>query len=77
MIKVLRISWLGALQRMDDIQFVLGIIYNGSINLDHRAGQLALPGQSIHNPVWKILWGLKIPSKVKKLFGELYMEFYL
>jgi hypothetical protein len=41
------------------------------------AGQLALPGQSIHNPIRKILWRLKIPSKVNILFGELYMEFFL
>ena len=30
-----------------------------------RADQLALPGSSANNPVWKILWKLKIPSKVK------------
>jgi hypothetical protein len=29
------------------------------------AGQLALPGSSALNPVWKILWQLKIPSKIK------------
>jgi hypothetical protein len=29
------------------------------------AGLLALPGGSINNPVWKTLWKLKIPSKVK------------
>jgi hypothetical protein len=29
------------------------------------AGQLALPGSSALNPVWKILWQLKILSKVK------------
>ena len=33
--------------------------------LGPSAGQLALPGGSFHNPVWKILWKLKIPSKVK------------
>jgi hypothetical protein len=31
------------------------------------AGQLALPGSSATNPVWKIIWKLKIPSKVKNL----------
>jgi hypothetical protein len=31
------------------------------------AGQLALPGGSAVNPVWRILWQLKIPSKVKIL----------
>jgi hypothetical protein len=30
-----------------------------------RSNQLALPGGSAHNPVWRILWKLKIPSKVK------------
>jgi hypothetical protein len=30
------------------------------------AHQLALPGSSANNPVWKILWKLKIPGKVKK-----------
>jgi hypothetical protein len=30
-----------------------------------RAGQLALPGSSATNPVWKVLWKLKIPSKCK------------
>jgi hypothetical protein len=30
------------------------------------ASQLALPGRSAINPVWKIVWKLKIPSKVKK-----------
>ena len=29
------------------------------------AGQLSLPGGSVTNPVWKIVWKLKIPSKVK------------
>ena len=29
------------------------------------AGQLALPGSSSTNPVWKSLWQLRIPSKVK------------
>jgi ribonuclease HI len=27
---------------------------------------LALPGSSATNPVWKIIWKLKVPSKVKK-----------
>jgi hypothetical protein len=31
------------------------------------AGQLSLPGSSINNPVWKELWKLHIPSKVKKI----------
>jgi hypothetical protein len=30
-----------------------------------RASQLALQGTSAINPVWKILWQLKLPSKVK------------
>jgi hypothetical protein len=30
------------------------------------AGQLSLPGSSIHNPVWKELWQLQILSKLKK-----------
>jgi hypothetical protein len=30
-----------------------------------RANQLALPGTSANNPVWKILWQLKLPSKIK------------
>jgi hypothetical protein len=30
-----------------------------------RANQLALPGSSAINPVWKILWKLNVPSKVK------------
>jgi hypothetical protein len=30
------------------------------------ANQLALAGSSALNPVWKILWRLKIPSKIKK-----------
>jgi hypothetical protein len=30
-----------------------------------RQGQLALPGSSAINPVWKELWRLKIPSKCK------------
>lgn len=30
-----------------------------------RGGQLALPGSSIYNPVWRVFWKLKIPSKVK------------
>jgi hypothetical protein len=29
------------------------------------APQLALPGSSATNPVWKILWKIKVPSKVK------------
>jgi ribonuclease HI len=29
------------------------------------AGQLALPGGSATNPVWKIIWKLKVPAKVK------------
>jgi ribonuclease HI len=32
-----------------------------------RAGQLALPGSSATNPVWKVVWGLKLPSKIKKI----------
>jgi hypothetical protein len=30
-----------------------------------RVGQLALPGSSATNPVWKEMWRLKIPSKCK------------
>jgi hypothetical protein len=30
-----------------------------------RAAQLSLPGSSINNPVWKELWRLKVPSKIK------------
>jgi hypothetical protein len=30
-----------------------------------RAGQLSMPGSSVNNPVWKSLWKLKIPGKVK------------
>jgi ribonuclease HI len=30
-----------------------------------RQGQMALPGSSASNPVWKELWRLKIPSKCK------------
>jgi hypothetical protein len=33
------------------------------------ASQFARPGSSAANPVWKLLWQLKIPSKVKKLSG--------
>jgi hypothetical protein len=29
------------------------------------AASLSLPGGSVNNPVWKILWRMKIPSKVK------------
>jgi hypothetical protein len=29
------------------------------------ANLLALPGSSAVNPVWKVLWKLKIPSKIK------------
>jgi hypothetical protein len=41
------------------------------------AGQLALPGSSATNPVWKIIWKLKIPSKVKISFGVHSMGFIL
>jgi ribonuclease HI len=34
-------------------------------NFGSRANQLSLPGASPQNPVWKELWRLKIPSKVK------------
>jgi hypothetical protein len=34
---------------------------------------MALPGTSATNPVWK----LKIPAKVKKIFGGRYMVFSL
>jgi hypothetical protein len=30
-----------------------------------RGGELALPGSSAINPIWKILWRLKLPSKIK------------
>jgi hypothetical protein len=33
------------------------------------ARQLALPGSSALNPVWKSVWQLKIPSKIKKLLA--------
>jgi hypothetical protein len=32
-----------------------------------RSNQLTLPGSSTTNLVWKIVWKLKIPSKVKKI----------
>jgi hypothetical protein len=31
---------------------------------------MALPGTSATNPVWKIVWKLKIPAKVKKKYLE-------
>nr|XP_051221482.1 uncharacterized protein LOC127339703 [Lolium perenne] len=31
----------------------------------HRAAQLSLPGRSAMNPVWKNLWRLKLPGKIK------------
>jgi hypothetical protein len=31
------------------------------------ASEQALPGSSAMNPVWKILWKLKIPSNIKKI----------
>jgi hypothetical protein len=31
------------------------------------ASQFARPGSSAVNPIWKLLWQMKIPSKVKKL----------
>ena len=31
------------------------------------AGQISIPGTSASNPIWKILWKLKIPSKIKIL----------
>jgi hypothetical protein len=31
------------------------------------ATQLALPGSSATNPVWKTLWKMKVPSKVQKI----------
>jgi hypothetical protein len=34
------------------------------------ASQLSLPGSSIHNPVWKELWKLHIPSKIKKIVWQ-------
>jgi hypothetical protein len=30
-----------------------------------RASRLALPGSSVNNPVWKILWKMELPSKIK------------
>jgi ribonuclease HI len=30
-----------------------------------RTSQLSLPGSSVNNPIWKIIWNLKVPSKVK------------
>jgi hypothetical protein len=30
-----------------------------------KASQLSLPGSSVNNPIWKIIWKLKVPSKVK------------
>jgi hypothetical protein len=41
------------------------------------AGQLALPSGSANNPVWKILWSLKLPSKVKFSSGAHYMGLFL
>jgi hypothetical protein len=38
-----------------------------SLGLLRVAGQLALPWSSATNPVWKIVWKLKILSKVKKI----------
>jgi hypothetical protein len=32
-----------------------------------RAGQLSLPGSSVNNPVWKSLWKIQLPSKIKKI----------
>jgi hypothetical protein len=32
-----------------------------------NAAQLALPGGSALNPFWKMLWKLKLPSKIKKI----------
>jgi hypothetical protein len=40
------------------------------------AGQLALSERSAINPVWKNVWKLKIPNKVKKLYGECFMVSY-
>jgi hypothetical protein len=31
----------------------------------HMAAQLSLPGRSALNPVWKNLWQLKLPGKIK------------
>jgi hypothetical protein len=41
------------------------------------ANQLALVGSSALNPVWKILWRLKIPSNIKILSSEPCMVFFL
>jgi hypothetical protein len=41
------------------------------------ATQLALPGSSATNPVWKTLWKMKVPRKVKNLFREHYMALSL
>jgi hypothetical protein len=41
------------------------------------ASQLALPGRSAINPVWKIAWKLKYLAKSKYLSGGLFMVFYL
>jgi hypothetical protein len=40
------------------------------------AGQLALPGNSTINLVWRSLWQMKIPSKVTFLYGEHYTGSY-